>query len=59
MFSRLAETRRQGEKHEEFGNLDDDYYLLAGPRLAEAHDYSTSMPHTGAERSTPRPPHRL
>ena len=55
MVSRLAETRRQGEKQEEFGNLDGDYYLLAGPRLVEAHDYSTSVPHTGAERSTPRP----
>ena len=27
------------------------YYLLADPRLAEAHDYSTVVPRTGADRS--------
>ena len=33
VIGRLAETRRQGEKHKEFGNLDGDYYLLASPVL--------------------------
>ena len=31
------------------------YYLLADPRLAEAHDYSTVVPFTGADRSAPQP----
>ena len=30
-------------------------YLLAHPRLAEAHDFSTVVPLTGAARSTPKP----
>ena len=59
VFSRLAETRRHnsdnGEKHEEFGTPDGVYYLLAGPRMAEAHDYCTTVPRTGAERSTHKP----
>ena len=39
----------------EFGTPDSDYYLLAGPRLAEAHDYCTTVPCTGADCSTPKP----
>ena len=31
------------------------YYLLAGPRLAEAHDSSTVVPLTGSARSAPKP----
>ena len=31
------------------------YYLLAGPRLAEALDASTVVPRTGSARSTPKP----
>ena len=31
------------------------YYLLAGPRLAEALDSSTVVPLTGSARSTPKP----
>ena len=31
--------------------LTGDYYLLADPRLAEAHDSSTVVPRTGADRS--------
>ena len=31
------------------------YYLLANPRLAEAHDYSTVEPLTGAACSAPNP----
>ena len=31
-----------------------DYYLLAKPRLAEAHDYGTVEPLTGAARSAPK-----
>ena len=34
---------------------DQVYYLLAGPRLAEALDPSTVEPLTGAARSTPKP----
>ena len=30
------------------------YYLLADPRLAEAHDFSTLVPLTGSARSTPK-----
>ena len=30
-------------------------YLLAHPRLAEAHDFSTVVPHTGSARSSPEP----
>ena len=30
-------------------------YLLAGPRLAEALDFSTVAPHTGSDRSAPKP----
>ena len=41
--------------HEEFGTPDGVYYLLADPRLAEAHDYGTVVPLTGADRSTPKP----
>ena len=35
------------------------YYLLAGPRLAEALDFSTVVPHTGSACSTPKPPPNL
>ena len=31
------------------------YYLLAGPRLAEALNFSTVVPHTGSARSSPQP----
>ena len=30
------------------------YYLLAGPRLAEAHDSCTTVPLTGSDRSIPK-----
>ena len=32
------------------------YYLLAGPKLAEALNFSTVVPLTGSARSTPKPP---
>ena len=48
--------RRLLNKHEEVGNLGGDYYLPADPRLVEVHDYSTSVPRTGADRSTPKAP---
>ena len=41
--------------HKEFSTLDRVYYLLAGPRLAEAHYSRTTVPCTGADRSTPKP----
>ena len=43
------------EMHELFVTPDRVYYLLAGPRLAEAHDSSTVVPLTGSARSAPKP----
>ena len=50
------EEEDSGKRHEEVGNLVGDYYLPADPRLVEVHDYSTSVPRTGADRSTPKAP---
>ena len=43
------------EMHELFVTPDGVYYLLAGPRLAEAHNSSTVVPLTGSARSAPKP----
>ena len=50
------EEEDSGERDEEVGNLVGDYYLPANPRLIEVHDYSASVPRTGADRSTPKAP---
>lgn len=50
------EEEDSGERDEEVGNLVGDYYLPADPRLVEVHDYKTSVPRTGADRSTPKAP---
>ena len=36
------------------GRQDGHYYPLADPRLAEAHDFSTIVHHTGSDHSTPK-----
>ena len=50
-----AEGAGRGGAYEGEGRQDRHYYLLAYPRLAEAHDFSTVVPHTGSARSSPKP----
>ena len=52
---RHDQDQDNAEMHELFVIPARVYYLLAGPRLAEAHDTSTVEPLTGSARSAPKP----
>ena len=49
-----GEGRGDMYKYEGEGRQDRHYYLLADPRVIEAPDFSTVVPHTGSDRSTPK-----
>ena len=49
------ERQQTKNKNADDTKIDGDY-PLAGPRLAEAPDYGTTVHHTGADRSTTRSP---
>ena len=52
---RCDQDQDNAEMHELFVTSAGVYYLLAGPRLAEAHNSGTVAPLTGSARSAPKP----